>query len=707
MDNPFVLNPEEYVRDIRMVPHYIDQSSLFLSIMTGDPFDECKDFVVDQIKPGGQFALKNPTVISVRQDTPANREAVETTFMGYLKEINDRDLILSPSLVGYERPERMKSISADFVEGGIKGRKIAKDEMKQAKIAGDTVLEYIKDCEQNAKKIGINSISGMHGFSGNILYVHSGHSSLTSLCRTATGYGNSWNEKYLMGSRHYYDARVTLYNVLTLINTADYTRIAQAMEKYSLRHPTVEETKACIMRSVELYFRPNDELEVVMELIDKLLPIQRSAVVYVGDAFHMALYNDAFMREFIGAMVNADETFDGEPMDVLDKLDDDRRALTNYLNADIMAGTKWDKVAVENPEGMIKLARTAKGVNTTLDKYRDFIRAFWVVPTLGHSVAQITSIMRRCVLASDTDSTIFTTQWWVKWFTGSYARSRQADGVWYTMTYMTTQGIIHILAKLSANVGVSPKDLFRLAMKNEFGFPVFVLTPRAKTYFASRNAREGDVFAKNDMEIKGVGLRPSKITPEIVARAHRLMEEIVEAADANKKMTLDYVYGVIYEWEQRIKQAIVEGDSTFFETGQIKELYKKMEASPYVQYELWNEVFAPKYGETPPPPYSFIKVPIDINNRTEMDAWYESMEDRELALRFKAFMYNRGKEKASSLKLPTSIVAGRMPAEILAVVNLRKLTYQMLESFYILLECLGVYQIDDKHIRLVSDFYRV
>lgn len=73
-----------------------------------------------------------------------------------------------------------------------------------ARTAEDKVLEKIKDAEQNAKKIAINSLSGMHGFTGNILYVKSGHSSLTSMCRSATGYGNANNEKLLAGSRHYH-----------------------------------------------------------------------------------------------------------------------------------------------------------------------------------------------------------------------------------------------------------------------------------------------------------------------------------------------------------------------------------------------------------------------------------------------------------------------------------------------------------------------
>ncbi|MGG4591749.1 family B DNA polymerase [Pseudomonas aeruginosa] len=706
MNNPFVLTADEYKRDINLLRSYVAQNALFLSTMTDQPIERCREFVIRQIKPEGQFPVKDPAVLSVRQDTPANRELAETTFLSYVKEVEQRNLILSPSMIGYERPERIKSVSADFAEGEIAARGKAKSEEKVASLAGNTILAYIKNCEQNARKIGVNSISGMHGSTGNVLYLHTGHSSLTSLCRTATGYGNIWNEKFLAGSRHYYDPRITLYNLLTLVQTAEYDLIGPVVEKYNLHVPSIEETKACVLRSTELYFRPGPELDVAMEFIERLDALQRCAVVYIGDAYHMAIHNDAFMREFVDTFVMANERYDTEPMEVLSRLDSDKRALTNYLNAEIVKGKKWEEVQSENPEGLDKLARTAAGIDKALATYADFIRAFWVTPTLGHSVAEVPSIVRRCVLGSDTDSTIFTTQWWVKWYTGGYSRSKKADGAWYTMTYLTTQGIVHILAKLSANVGVSQEHLHRLAMKNEYGFPVFVLTPRAKHYFASLNVREGDVYMEYKREIKGVALRPSKIPVEIVKRVWALMDEILEAADNNTKMSLDYVYSVIYEYEQRIKKAVENGESTFFETGQIKELYKKMESSPYVHYELWEEVFAPKYGSTIKPPYSYIKVPIEVGNQTEMKQWLDAMEDQDLAARFRKFLAVRDKKMMTGIYLPTQVVAGKMPVEVLAAVNVRKLTYQLLEGFYILLECLGVYQVDDKFLRLVSDFYR-
>src|SRR5690606_38686740 len=285
------------------------------------------------------------------------------------------------------------------------------------------------------------------------------------------------------------------------------------------------------------------------------------------------------------------------------------------LSANEIQGIDREKLKERNPEGYRKLAKTYVAVAKTLEDYTPLIKALWVPKTLPPTVANIKSIVRRTVLASDTDSTIFTTQDWVKWYTGSYKRTTVGDGVWYTMTYLATQCIIHVLAQFSANMGVSPKDLHRLSMKNEYAFPVFALTARAKHYFAFRSAREGNVYVKPDMEIEGVALRTSIVPIDVIARAKDLMEEILETINQGKQFKVSYLYDIIYGLEKDIENSIAKGESRFLKTGQIKETYKNMATSAYQQYLLWEEVFAPKYGITPPPPYSVIKAPLEIRNK--------------------------------------------------------------------------------------------
>ena len=715
--NHFVLPTSEYNRDLNLMRAYIKQTATYLAKVTGEPFEKCVSFVKREIGPGGKFELKDPQIISLEQTSPGNREKVERTFMEYVNEVVVSDRILSPSMVVYERPEVNKSTSAAFVEGGIAGRKKAKGEMFKAKQEGDEVLEYIKDCEQNAKKIGINSISGMHGFSGNILYVKSGHSSLTSMCRTATGYGNANNEKFLTGSRHYWNSDIVMGNILTIVTSTDYALLQEAIDAYKIVMPTVRDTMRCIEHSTSLYWRNPSELDRIEELVCKLTDLERAAFVYSGDLYHLMVYNEDLVRGFMDQLTQTQEgNAVPDPDASLKKLDDDTKSLVNLLNAHILDSymddegkrqSKTHKWVRENdPKGYMELAATADNVHRTLDDYKLLIKALWVPKHMPPTVANIRGIMRRTAIASDTDSTIFTTQEWVHWYTGSYKRTRKGDGIWYAVTYLTTQCIIHVLAQFSANMGVSKPDLHRLSMKNEYAFPVFSLTTRAKHYFAFMSAREGNVYAEYETEIKGVALRSSAVPIHVIKRAKELMIEIMTIADKGEKISLNYVYGVIYDLEMDIRTSIEKGEAKYLKTGQIKEKYKNMASSPYEQYLRWEAIFAPKYGSTPHPPYSVIRAPLEINNKTDMANWLASMEDRDIAGRMAKYMLENNRKEIKNLLLPAQVLGqSGMPKEVLLAIDIRKLTYQILESFYLLLESLGVYQVDSKFQRLVSDFW--
>lgn len=707
--NPFVLDPSEYARDINIVKAYIDQAAMYLHIETGDSLEECKAFVKERARPGGTQGIKDPEVVCLEQISPGNREKVECTFLEYVDKVIESGRILSPSMVCYEQAAVNKSTSAAFIEGGINERGVAKKEMFVARQQGDFVLEYIKDCEQNAKKIGINSVSGMHGFEANVLFVKSGHSSLTSMCRTASGYGNAINERFIGGSRHYWHVDIVLANILTIVTNTRYDLLEKVINDYGICYPSVDQTMECIEWSTRLYWRNDKEQERIRSLVSKMDRLQRAAFVYSGDMYHLMRFNESVVRTMMDSLICS--TFDDSPIDAesvltLNGKDADMAAYVNLLGSSILDGRTRAKLKEEDFEGYVKLARIAQNVKSVLMKYKDMIIALWVPKHLPPTVANIRSIIRRVVIAGDTDSTIFTTQLWAEWYTGSYARSPEADGVWHTVTYLTTQCIIHVMAQFSANMGVSASDIHRLSMKNEYAFPVFSLTSRAKHYFAYMSAREGNVYKEYDYEIKGVALRSSIVPVDIIKRAKEMMFEILTAADLGKQLKLRDIYHVIWEYEQEIIRSISKGEPRFLKTAQIKPKYKNMDSSPYQHYLLWEEVFAPKYGNTVEPPYSVIKVPLGVDNKTDMLNWLGVIEDKEVSARFAKYLLARGRDKMSTLMLPTALLGREgMPVEIMPAINVRKLTYQILESFYLILESLGVYQIDENFIRLVSDVY--
>ena len=722
MENPFVLPREAYVRDLDLIKGYFVQNNFFLHRMTGQPKQVCAAFLRETVSGGGQYPITDPNMLILRQDSPGNRVKDEMTLLTYVKTVTDSDRILSPSMTCYENPKVLKSPSAKFVEIGIKGRSKAKNEMFLAKVAGDDTLEKIKDAEQNAKKIGINSLSGMHGFTGNILYVKSGHPSLTSMCRAATGYGNASNEKLLAGSRHYWSPKITIANLLALVTSQPHDVFQAAMEECGLVYPTTEQVCEAVLRSTDLYWRNEGNFARIRKFIDKCTPLERAIMLYTGDLYHIAKYNDGYVRGFMDAIIKYDPVTDPEhvedPYSILRSktYDGDTNMLATYLNAEFTMGEDFESM---KEKGMDKelayVAKTSKNIQKSVQDYFTFIRVFLTPVQLAPTVANIKDILRRVVLASDTDSTIFTTQDWVTWYTGSDYRSKAGDGIWYTTTYIACQCIIHVLAKLSANMGVVQEDIHRVSMKNEYAFPVFTLTSRAKHYYAFMSAREGRVYREYDMEVKGVALRSSTVAVSVIKQAKAFMKEVMNRADQNRQFTLEEVYHKVWLLEQEIFTSIANGEYRFLKSGQIQESYANMnkenpfmDKSNFRHYHFWQVVFAPKYGNVESPPFTVIKAPLSINNKTDMKEWYAIMDkiDPEMSARLQDYCIRAGKDKLGTLMLPLSILSGiGIPKEIMPVVDVRRLTYEILESFYMILETLGVFQVDSKHVRLVSDVY--
>jgi len=722
MENPFVLPKDQYVRDLDLMKGFFAQNSLYLQRMTGQTEERVMQFLKKELSRGGRFPLTDPNMMVLRKDSPGNRVKDEITLLNYVKSVSDTQRILSPSMVCYENPKVLKSPSAKFVEAGIAGRKKSKNEMFVAKVNGDKVLEKIKDAEQNAKKIGINSLSGMHGFSGNILFVKSGHSSLTSMCRSATGYGNANNERLLAGSRHYSTPTIALANMLALITSQPHDEFEAAMQKCGFEYPTVEQTAECIKRSTDLYWRNARKFQQIVDFIVRLSPLERAIVVYTGDLYHIARYNDQFVRTFMDKVVKYDPSKDDlkieDPFALLTgkSIDDDTKMLATYLNADITRGENFDSM---KESGMIdvleKVAKTALNVQNVMQEYFTFIRVFLTPVLLCPTVANIKGILRRVVLASDTDSTIFTTQDWVTWYTGNDNRTKEGDGIWYTTTYIACQCIVHVLAKLSANMGVIQEDLHRLTMKNEYAFPVFTLTSRAKHYYAFMSCREGNVFDEYEMEIKGVALRSSTVPPAVIKAAKALMKEVMHRADQNRQFTLEELYLIVWRHEQDIYESISRGEHKYLKSAQIQESYNNMnkdnpfqDKTNYRHYHMWETIFAPKYGHVESPPFSVIKVPLAINNKTDTQTWFAEAEkvDPEFAERLRDYHVKSGRDQIPTLMLPLSILSGiGMPKEVMPMIDIRRLTYEILESFYMILESLGVFQVDSNYVRLISDIY--
>lgn len=731
--NPFVLPVKEYKRDIDVLKHYIDQAATYLSTMEGVPYHDAFNWVRDQVKPGGKYQFKDPEIKYLERNDHGDRAEKTGGMYWYLStSIKEQDII-APTFTTYYHPKKKKSLYATYIGLGKKKRNKAKKEMYAAEMAEDWIRYAFKKGEQTNAKQKNNSLSGGHNSTSTPLWNKTAHSTLTSTCRSTSGYGNANNEKFLAGNRHYWAPMIVTNNITSIIRHTDYPALEAVLKKYEMHLPTPEEMMQVIHYSSDHYWRNEPFFERLLEYAQKLTPVQRAAFVYTGDMYHMRKFNDKLMRKFLEQYSFRMDVVHPDPASVFGNCFEDQRNLAmqicshvskGFTASELVKGGKEDKgewiAAPENAAGIV--ASTIENIYNTTIEYSDMIKTMFVSNNVPASMAYFPESIRHTALMSDTDSTIFTAQEWVEWMFGRIGFSDPENNLSSSMINLASASITHVLAKMSANLGADEDMMFMIAMKNEFKFDVFVPTQEAKHYFAYISCSEGNVYKKMKEEIKGVHLKNSNVSKYIMGLAKDMMVGTMDRIMQGQLIDLKGSLKQVADLERMIHESITGGSHDFFRFGRVNGLdaYKRKEMedgsqepelkyvgrTPYRFYTLWQDVFAPDYGDTPAPPYTCLKLSSDLDTPTKTRAWIEGMENKALADRLRLWMTKYDKKYLGMVMLPEQIIQSHgIPKELLKVVDVRNMIADSTAVFYKIMESFGIYMLDDKRTKLFSDYY--
>lgn len=728
--NPFVLKADEYKRDLNIMEHYVHDVSTFLSISTGKTYQDCKTHVMRQLGAGGKFEFKDTRVKYLERESNGDRVLKVGGLWGYLSNAIKKDRLIAPTFTTYIPAKEEESIISRYIVGNIKARGVAKKAMFAAGAVLDQLKEKIKTSgeddiklkldientgilfatkgvEQINKKLANNGISGAHVSPSTPLYNKTAHSTLTSTCRSTSGYGNANNEKFVAGNRHYYNHHIVINNIISIINHTDYGSLAKIIENRKLYIPTVEDTLKCISYSSDLYWYEKHYFKLIEDLVNKLTPIQRAAFVYTGDFYHLMKHNEELTRTFLAKLSSRIEGECIEPLSIIKSTPEDHLGLAHQICMEEVRGIGKDYKLIEGTSKIHTLALTCLNISNVLMEYADLIKVFWVTPNVPASMSHFPESVRRVAVTSDTDSTIFTVQDWVIWYKGKLSFDNEAMALAATVIFLASATITHVLATMSANFGVAKENLFLIAMKNEFKFDVFVTTNLGKHYYANISCQEGNVKLEHEVEIKGVHLKSSNAPKFINDEAKKMMIDIMD--DVMERQSIDIIDYLkrVATIELGIIESLRKGESTFLRVGSIKdaESYtKEEELSPYARHLFWNEIFGEKYGVMPNPPYNNVKVPVTTSNKSKTLVWLNNVKDKKIADLFKSFLARNGKSNINTFYIPTDMLDRHgVLDELYEILDYRRIVRDCCGSFYIILESLGVYINDDKIDRLVSD----
>jgi len=740
LNNPFVLKPEAYKRDIDILRHYVDQAATYLVIMTGKNYAECINYVKKQLGKGGRFEFQDRKITYAERGDNGDRELKEGPLSWFLTTSVKEQDIIAPTFTTYLHPKKKKSLFAIYIALGKKRRNKAKHEMFTAEMARDDALKVndtvtataqdrlyaFKKVEQVYAKQKNNSLSGGHNSTSTTLINKTAHSTLTSICRATSGYGNANNEKFLAGNRHYWSPMIATNNIVSIVRHTDYKQLQAVIEKYQMYLPTAQDVIDVIDYSAKHYWGPHWKSTAthtrLMEIAARLTPLQRAAFVYTGDLYHIRQYNSDFVRTLVMGLSKRVDVEHPNPQEVFKRCFDDQRNLAIVICSHVTKGIDPDKLK-DHPHPYAVTASTIENIYTTLEEYEDFIKTFFVTENMPASMAYFPESIRHTALMSDTDSTIFTAQEWVDWAFGRIGFSDEENNLSSAMIYMASASITHVLARMSANMGVDTSMIHQIAMKNEYKFDIFVPTNEAKHYFALISSQEGKVYNKLKEEIKGVHLKNSNVNKYIMGVAKKTMIESMETIMRGEMIDLKAYLKQFADIERSIKESIEKGSHDFFRFGRVNQLssYKRKEdkekgwiepehdwmaRTPYRFYLLWKEVFAPFYGDVPEPPYTCLKLSSNLDTMGKTKEWLASIENRELADRLTEWMKKYKKSYLGMVMLPEQIVAMRgIPPELLKVVDIRNMIVESTAVFYKLSEAYGVYMLNDKRTKLFLDYY--
>lgn len=733
-NNPFVLKPEAYKRDIDVLRHYIDQAAVYLAKMTGKSYADSFNYVKAQLGPNGRFPFMDPKVTYTERNDYGDRELKEGKLSEYLSmTIKEGDLI-APTMTCYFHPKKKKSLFAVYIGEGKKRRNKAKGQMFTAEMARDkakkeknlaevvrqdTIYSF-KKVEQVYAKQRNNSLSGGHNSTSTTLWNKTAHSTLTSVCRVTSGYGNANNEKFLAGNRHYWSPAIATNNITSIVRHTDYKLLQAVIDKYALYLPTADDLIDVIDYSAKHYWggnwRNTQTYTRLLEFAQKLSPIERAAFVYTGDFFHIRKFNDALVRTLVMQLSARIDVAHSDPDTVFKSCFEDQRNLAIVICSHVTKGIDPNELH-KHPHAYAVTASTIENIVNTVNEYGDLLKTFFVTENMPASMAYFPESIRHTALMSDTDSTIFTAQEWVEWGFGKIGFSDEENNLSSTMIYMASATITHVLARMSANFGIDTSMIHSIAMKNEYKFDIFVPTNEAKHYFAVISAQEGKVYDKLKEEIKGVHLKNSNVNKGIMKIAKEVMIESMENIMKGEMIDLKAYLKRFADIERSIGESIAAGSHDFFRFGRVNQLdsYKRKDGeddmafltrTPYRFYSLWQDVFAPDYGETPAPPFTCLKLSTNVDTMGKTKDWLASLENKELAERMRVWMKKHNKTYLGMVMMPEQIIQTRgIPKELLQVVDARNMILESTAVFYKVAESFGLYMLNDKRTKLFSDYY--
>ncbi len=669
-------------------------------------------FLKEKIKQ----SFQSPNLDIIYHRSEGNAEIIQIPATKYVKEIVSNNN-QSPSGTTYCLASQKESFIRISLEDKIKARNKFKKIYLTAKSEGRKVEADFYHKQQANAKIFNNGVAGGMKIKQFILGDKAGFASITSVGRLCVKQGYSIVERAVAGNIYLPAPDDAVSYIINHINTMPENFESVLIES-GIYKPTETDLLNYITKNVKNY-RIDPEVQFLSRLIDSLNPVERAYVFYVGCLKNLFQFNDEMMKSWI------DSCFAPAVIDPSLYKDIDLNDIKKFENDIVMCMTSTnarrlgdnpkkpgqfysiEEAREKNPDGLKEFIYCCQHFVDNFSLKTELLKSILQINTTFGKLTFQNKMSRYSVSISDTDSNIFSTQELVKWKTGSYNFEQKSYEMHALLIFIITQTLEHVFAKLSAGFGMEEKDIFRISMKNEFLFPVLIMTSMAKHYVAIATMQEGILLRHPLKEIKGVGLRSSAYPKLVKDRFEEFSTLFIDDIMKHTKIKAGSVLKYIAELEKEILNSLLRKESHFLQTVSVKnkEEYKNSDSSSYFYYELWKDVFEEDYGEMILPNKCF-KIPLKGDKKFfKNEILINQLTEKypEIMQRFKAFREKTNNRDISFILIPP--FKGEIKSIFIDIMDMRRHISESMTAFYRFLNALGIGSVDRREDGLVSDFY--
>jgi hypothetical protein len=628
--------------------------------------------------------LKSPEMKVLKRKHRGDKQITTIDFLKYTEWVAENKHILGCNFVTYMNPAVEESFIGEFIKMNLAMRKKVKKDGQLAGIRGDKEFATFCNLVQSNFKIRINSISGALSSPYNPLYNASGHTGLTSITRATTSYANALNERMSASNRHYFNQETVFNELSYVILNTDENLVEDTMFKFKLDAPSNEACMKIITDSSKEYWQADDVMANIKKLVISMSPQQKSMFAYQMDLSAMCEYSGTTLRNMFAKIlrVTPPVTDKAEIDNLFKTASENSASLASILCSDWIKGIS---VRDLDDEQRGKWAARAKVVMEVMEEYRELFSVFFANGFMPANIYSIPNAVRKVVVGSDTDSTIYTTQRQIKWYTGKLDDSPLSLSVGAITAFISSELTAELLVRMSANMGIDKKNLQTVTMKPEVVSLGQVNTQKAKHYVMDKSVVEGNVYADEhvEIEIKGVGLRSSKFPKVIRSESEKFMRMVLKLPLRETKVKPINIASVMANIEHTLSRNIEKGDQTLLQTERINkpEAYARANDHHTLAYEFWNSVFGNKYGRIEELPTSTLKVSVTVGNKKALLKWIDTLDPYQRKQAHE-FIIRHNKLYFTNILVPQHALENGMIKEIVPIIDKRKMLGQLMKPFY-------------------------